>query len=972
MNRAFALGGALALTLLLVIAAPGADEPQVPGRAPANLDIEEILAQAQGGSGGVGRPGGGRYRDFNELTKGAEKTEGLFTVHKKDDHLYAEIKPFQFDQPLLVPVTIAKGIAQAGMPVGNGEMVIVFHKVGDKVQVISRNIRYKAPAGTPIDKSVKQNYVDSILMALPIVAMNPQGGMSTVIDFSDIFLTNFAELPFGYLDRSRSGWHRVKGFPSNLELEVELTFGGGGRRSMMGGGDGVADSRGTTLVVHYSLLKAPDAGYRTRTADDRVGHFLNTQKDFGITSPDNNYVRYINRWRLEKADPSAKLSPPKKQIVWYIEDTVPVEYRPYVEEGIREWNKAFEKIGYKDAIAVRWQTEGRDEFDPEDTNYCTFRWVTTDAGFAMSCFRTNPMTGEIIDGDVVFDASFVRYWKQEYALLVGAAAQGSNTPMAVGEIVSTTLAAKRGFGQFGSAPLAGLTGSQAAMPELIPAEWGNLQYQLGKSLRQNGAANCQLRTGMTSDFAFAAMALANADEPKKTDEPKKPEDPKKPEEPKKKEPVVELPEEYLGQALKEVVMHEVGHSLGLRHNFKASTMLTADQLHDTEITRKRGLVGSVMDYCPVNLAPKGKKQGDYYTTTIGPYDYWAIEYAYKNASDDELKKIAARAPEHDLVYATDEDAAMNSDPLVNRFDMGADPCDFAKERIALAASLLKDLDQKVVKDGDNWSRNRRAFGILLSQYGNGADLVSSYIGGQQVSRDHKGDKDARDPVVPIPGDKQRECLKFLVENILSDKAFQFSPATLRRLGTEKWMDWSGSAFTAAVDFPVLQRVLAIQKIALAQCLDGGTLTRLQNQELQAEPNANPLKMDEIFRSLSDGIFAEVGNLPAADAKDKKLTLSTIRRNLQRDYLKRLSTMVLGTRAADYGDSFAYVMFSGTSSTPPDAKALARMHLRQIAEKVGKALETKDLAIDDLSRAHLEEVRHKVDKVLNATVDSNEP
>ena len=136
-------------------------------------------------------------------------------------------------------------------------------------------------------------------------------------------------------------------------------------------------------------------------------------------------------------------------------------------------------------------------------------------------------------------------------------------------------------------------------------------------------------------------------------------------------------------------MHEVGHSLGLRHNFKASTMLDADQLNDTEITRVKGMTGSVMDYNPINIAPKGQKQGDFITTTIGPYDYWAIEYAYKEVDGDEaaeLKKIAARAPEHDLVFATDNDMMVGNDPLVNVYDLGSDPCRFAKDRLTLAAA----------------------------------------------------------------------------------------------------------------------------------------------------------------------------------------------------------------------------------------------------------------------------------------------
>ena len=159
-----------------------------------------------------------------------------------------------------------------------------------------------------------------------------------------------------------------------------------------------------------------------------------------------------------------------------------------------------------------------------------------------------------------------------------------------------------------------------------------------------------------------------------------------------------------------------------------------------------------MDYNPINIAPKGQKQGDYVTTTIGPYDYWAIEYAYKPIDGDEaaeLKKIAARSPDPDLAYATDEDMAGN-DPLINAYDLGSDPSRFAMDRIALAAELMKDLDARVVKDGESWARARSAFVTLLGQWGNAAYLLSAYVGGQHVSRDYKGDKGSRDPIVPVP------------------------------------------------------------------------------------------------------------------------------------------------------------------------------------------------------------------------------
>ncbi len=179
---------------------------------------------------------------------------------------------------------------------------------------------------------------------------------------------------------------------------------------------------------------------------------------------------------------------------------------------------------------------------------------------------------------------------------------------------------------------------------------GPLQWQLGRQRADGLNGSCRIHSGMTRDFAMAALALADvadADKAKDAKDKDKKDDKDAKKDAKPKKPTDELPREFVGQAIKHIVMHEVGHSLGLRHNFKASTMLNNDQLNDTSITKVKGLVGSVMDYSPINIAPPGQKQGEFYSTTIGPYDYWAIEYAYKQVDgneDEELKKIAARAP----------------------------------------------------------------------------------------------------------------------------------------------------------------------------------------------------------------------------------------------------------------------------------------------------------------------------------------
>jgi hypothetical protein len=987
MSRIIASGWAAVLAAGLVVVDLPAQEPRPDGP----IDFDGVIFNAR--PGGMRRVPPGPFQDFNEVTKGAVTVDGLFTLHQKGDHLYAEIRPDQFNQPVLLPITIARGMARAGVPVGREAMVLIFRRVGDRVQLVRRNIHFKAPPGTPLEKSVQQNYTDSVLAALPIIALNQMKGGAALIDFSDIFLTDFAQLGLGNVDRTRSHWAKVKGFPNNMELQVETTFSAGPPRSLVARGpeDGVADRRGITLVIHYSLVRAPDFGYHPRAADDRVGHFLSATKDFGVTDVDSNFVRLINRWRLEKANHQSKLSPPRKQIVWYVEDTVPIEYRPYVEEGIREWNKAFEKVGFRDAIAVRWEEPGRDEFDPEDTNYCTFRWITSDQSYAMSCLRANPLTGEMIDGDVVFDASLIRAWQQQYALLVGTSAsdgQEHASPLAIGEVISPVLASKSGFGQPPAGALLGLDAldknPSALSPELIPAEQDILSWQLGKNLARGGRGVCQCQYGIQRDLALASIVMSGAQAPpqRASDAPKgkeKTKDAKEKTEKKKPEPRSELPEEFVGQAIKYIAMHEVGHSLGLRHNFKASTMLTAPQLNDTSITRTRGLVGSVMDYVPINIAPKGTKQGDYYPTTIGPYDYWAIEYAYKPVDGDEaaeLKKIASRAPEHDFAYATDEDALLNDDPYVNRWDLGADPWRFGKDRILLAAELLKDLDARVVKEGEPWARTRRAFSVLLQQWGDGATLAAQFVGGQSVWRDHKADKDGRDPINPVLGAKQRECLKFLADAILSDKAFQFSPSLLRRLGTQRWSHWGIASYDQmGVDISVLERILGIQKIVLGHCLSAATLARLENQQLQANPGSDPLRMEEVFRGLTDGIWCDLDYIPTAwDRKNSKLALSTIRRNLQREHLRRLSTMVLGSGAPDRGESFAFVVFvrGGNASLPADARALARLHLKEIAGRIANVLESNGRTIDDTSRAHLEECRHRIAKVLDANLDVREP
>ena len=295
----------------------------------------------------------------------------------------------------------------------------------------------------------------------------------------------------------------------------------------------------------------------------------------------------------------------------------------------------------------------------------------------------------------------------------------------------------------------------------------------------------------------------------------------------------ELPEEYLSQALKEVVMHEVGHTLGLRHNFKASAWKTLAEMEDPAKANEP-TVASVMDYSPVNIVQAGVKQPSYYTTAIGPYDYWAIEYGYKPISGDEnaeLLKIATRSGEPGLDYGTDEDTEANDpDPQSIRFDLGKDPIAYAQRQIAIVSAILPKLIDRTVDTGDGFQRARQAFGILLSEHYRTVRFAAKLIGGVNVYRDHKGDIQAHTPFRLVEAAHQRAAAKLLLEQGLV--SHKFEPAVLNSLAATRWSHW-GSPEIRRIDYPIHNQISQFQTEMLGFCFGPQVLARLQDGELKA-------------------------------------------------------------------------------------------------------------------------------------------
>jgi Met-zincin/Domain of unknown function (DUF5117) len=839
-----------------------------------------------------------KYPPFAEVIKDATKIEGLITLYRKDDTLLAELGPEDLNHDMIVLISIARGIGQTPILGGyswqfGDDWVWQFRKAGEQIHLVRRNVRFTADKGSPTARAVQVAYTDSVLFSLPIVTKSPEGGI--VVDLSPVFMSDLPQismvLPGFSFSPSKSTWAEVNGFPKNVELQVAATYASSGSSDI----DSVPDTRGVTINVHYSISELTQTSYKPRLADDRVGYFLAVRKDYSKKDVEDRFVRYITRWNLEKADPEAEVSPPKEAIIFWLDKTIPFKYRKPIRDGILEWNKAFEKAGYYDAIEVRQQPDDA-TWDPGDIRYNTFQWITASAGFAQGPSRVNPSTGQILDADIIFDADFLQYWKQEYEMF---------TPESI----------------------AALTGGPVDLEE-YRAEIRRMPAYMQES--RGLRSGCMLLGGMSNQLALGASVMAAR---KYSDE--------------------DL-EKLVMQGLKEVTMHEVGHTLGLRHNFRASAYYSLADLNDVTKTKDTGLGMSVMDYNPVNIVPSGATQGDYFSQTIGPYDMWAIEYGYKpvkggspDADLPELKKIASRSGDPKYAYATDEDTrGIDPDPRSERFDLGNDPVAFAKSEAKVVAESWPKIVEGLTEKGEGYEKARRAFNTLLNRQGQAMFISADVVGGLYESRSHKGDDNAPAPFEPVPAEKQREALGLLEEQMFSDAPFNFPPDLYNYLAASHWDHW-GVTPVERVDYPAHQAVLMWQDRILSKLISSLALSRIHDTELKVPADQPALTDAELIQGLTKAIFSETESVKSGEFTERKPAISSLRRDLQRSYLRRLSRLALGQ-----------------TSAPEDCQTIAYADLTALRKRIDALLE-RDVKLDSYSRAHLEESSARIGKVLDA-------
>jgi len=868
-----------------------------------------------------------QLKPFDDVIKDATPLKGLFTLYQnqKSGKLFAEILPDQLEHNYLAAMTLESGVGErgiySGLPIG--DFLFNFRKVNNNIQFVIPNIYFRAERGTPIERSIQRSFSDSILESLPIRSIHAER-KSFLVELNPLLLSDLPgllpvlskALEGNYtLDSSTSYFDRVKAFPQNVEVESVFGFTGNGKdEGFPTYIETLPDSRAFGLKVRYSLSQLPENnGYRPRLADDRIGYFITAYKDYNIDTSRRPFVRYINRWNLQKQDPTAVLSKPKKSIVFWIENSVPLEYRDAVRDGVLLWNRAFEKIGFKDAIEVQ-QMPDKADWDPADVRYNTIRWFNTnDAIFAMGPSRVNPLTGEILDADIIVSADFARAMKEDYRTLV------EQNQMRTAPFVAQ-LTGNPNLCNYGMA--AQSLRKQAKVDQKKPAARLRFGSHLG-----NYQDLC-FGVDTAKQFAVGNMSLAlmqNA----------------LPSSPEMKA--------YAQEFMRSLIAHEVGHTLGLRHNFHASAMLKPEELNNTAITQTKGLIGSVMDYAPVNLAPQGTKQGDYFTHTIGPYDEWAIEYGYTSidgkipqSEKRELDKIAQRAPTPELAYATDEDLTY-LDPKVNVFDMSGDLLTYAQWQLTNAREMWNRVDKRFPVAGDSFNEVRVAFNAVFEYYFQYSTFLSEYIGGQYFNRFKAGDAKGRLPFESVPIEQQRQALALIEEYVFSEEPFRFSPDFLNKLAPSRWSHW-GTEPTPNLDYPIHDNILFLQSVVLHSLLDYDRLARLRDSELRTQAGQG-LTIPDLFDSLQSSIWRDV--IKPQD----NLKLSGLRRALQRQYMEAMISMLL--RQVD---------------VPEDARTVARYELKQLQKSIDRAMGRVNEK-EVYTKAHLEEARDRIGKALEAQLQS---
>jgi len=812
-----------------------------------------MLAQTKDSLPAPPKPSAG-IKPYNfVITKNAKTSTGLFTVHKIDDKYYFEIPDSILGRDILVVSRLAK--AGADMRSGGSmagyagdqinENVIRFEK-GPNNKLFMRDISYSehsADSTQPMYRAVVNSNIQPIVSAFDIKTYNKDSVSAlsnTVIEITDLlnsdndifFFAPRAKIAFkiGGFQPDKSYLLEVKTFPINTEIKTIKTYtkGGQGMISNNGVQTPIGPTGNFTVEINTSLVLLPKVPMQARYADDRVGYFTTGYTDFDINPQGVKEVSMIARWRIEPKDADiekykrGELVEPQKQIVIYIDPATPAKWVPYLIQGINDWNNAFEKAGFKNAIVGKKAPTPQEDptWSLEDARHSVLVYKPSSVPNASGPHVSDPRSGEIIETHI------------------------------------------------------------------------NWYHNLMK---------------LVHDWYFIQTAAVD---PKARN--------------------MQFDDELMGQLIRFVSSHEVGHTLGLLHNFGSSSATPVEKLRDKKWLDINGHTASIMDYARFNYVaqPEDNIPETDLFPRIGDYDKWAIEWGYKwlpeyKTPDAELpylnKWIIEKLQNRRLWFGSERSS---DDPRSQNEDIG----DNAMKAGAYGIKNLKRIIPNLIKwtkvDNEGYENLNDMYVELQNQFYRYMGHVSKNIGGRYETL--KAVEQTGPVYELVPASLQKDAVEFLNTQLFTTPVWLLDKDILAITGTSPFNIISG-----------------MQNVILNKLFAEGTLNKLLAAEA-IDPNAYTITA--LIKDVQKGIWSEL---------ETRQPISIYRRNLQKMYVEKM-TAIVKSAAASTGSS-------GSTAGASDVSSVVKSTLANLKIKIRSAL---PFIKDEMTRAHLQDVLDRITNALN--------
>ena len=812
-----------------------------------------------------------KIKKIEDVVKGKVHFPGLISLYQDSvsGKLFISLKKNQIGKEFIYFVHAEEGQLNTGVFRGNyrGARIIKINRYFNRVEFEIQNSSFYFDPANPLSKASNANISTAVLASEYIAA---ESDSLIMVSVDNVFLTealhqisrsvnplskNKNPFKLGRLVKNRTKYSKLKNYPKNTDISVQYVYSNPSPTNW-GSDAGLTDARSVNVTLQHSFIEMPKNNYTPRYEDPRVGYFVTEITDMTTADDVTPYKDLIHRWHLEKKYPEQFVSVPVEPIVWWIENTTPLEFRDAIKDGVLAWNRAFEKAGFNKALEVKTQPDDAD-WDAGDIRYNVLRWTSSPnppfGGYGPSF--VNPRTGQIIGADIMLE--YVHFTNRvKYERLY--------------EPITTSYDTQK--------------------DNQIKCSSGNAKHQ---------------------GNLFASNVLKSTGRFSSLDE-----------------------HRLIYESMVNLVLHEIGHTLGLSHNFYSSNYHTLNNIYDRNKTEPVGLTSSVMDYEMVNIGKHNNWTGQYYSTTPGPYDIWAIQYGYesslKNPVDElaRVSKLLSQSTKEELRYGNDADDMRSPgkgvDPRIMIFDMSTDPVGYAEERMDLIRSLFSELRKRYEVPGESYHAFADAFYILNREYRSCLTVISRYVGGLYMDRSMVGQENSELPFMAIPKETQKWAMALLDKYAFSPNAFSVPNDVYNHLQWQR-RGWSGTK-----DHKIHDQVLDQQKNILDHLLHTNVLKRISDSELYG----NNYLLVNVFGDLTDACFAA----------DAGTSVNSIRRNLQIEYTDRLIKMVLqkGVKHDNLTISSAY------------------SNLQKILKHINKKY-----GVDNATKAHREFLHYKITEALDS-------